>query len=268
MSYILEALKKAQAERQLGTLPSIHAPLMSGAPDADGGARRHAPWWLALAGGTLLLAVGAAWLWHQQDAAPPGAGPGAPAALAVAAPAPPAAALAQASAQPAQAAALAAQASAPLAPTGGLAAQAVVPTGVPVVPVAALPARAPEAIAAPRSAPITSPAALVSRSAPAPVSAVAAVPAGESKPAVARAAPAPEESAPTLRELPEQIQREVPQLAMGGYIYSKNPADRLLLVDKTLRHEGEELAPGLMLEKLMPKAALLSFKGYRFRVPY
>lgn len=73
---------------------------------------------------------------------------------------------------------------------------------------------------------------------------------------------------PGARDLPEPIQRQIPPLAIGGYIYSKNPADRLLLIDKVLRHEGEELAPGLVLEKLQPKAAIFSFKGYRYRVPY
>ena len=73
---------------------------------------------------------------------------------------------------------------------------------------------------------------------------------------------------PAMRDLPEPIQRQIPAVAIGGYIYSKNPADRLLLIDKVLRHEGEELAPGLVLEKLQPKGAIFSFKGYRYRVPY
>jgi general secretion pathway protein B len=54
---------------------------------------------------------------------------------------------------------------------------------------------------------------------------------------------------------------------MGGYMYSKNPADRLILIDKTLRKEGDEVAPGLQLEKLLPKAAVFSFRGYRYKVP-
>jgi general secretion pathway protein B len=78
----------------------------------------------------------------------------------------------------------------------------------------------------------------------------------------------PEETYPLLSQLPEAITRELPQVAIGGYIYSKNPADRLLLVDKTLRHEGEEVAPGLVLEKLLPKAAVMNYRGYRYRVPY
>ena len=68
--------------------------------------------------------------------------------------------------------------------------------------------------------------------------------------------------------MPEAIQREVPPLVFGGYIYSKNPADRLLLIDKILRHEGEEVAPGLTLERLLPKAAVMNYKGHRYHVPY
>ncbi|MNL87865.1 hypothetical protein D3C87_2172510 [compost metagenome] len=49
-------------------------------------------------------------------------------------------------------------------------------------------------------------------------------------------------------------------------MYSKNPADRMVLIDKILRKEGDEVAPGLVLEKLLPKAAVFSFRGYRYRV--
>lgn len=81
------------------------------------------------------------------------------------------------------------------------------------------------------------------------------------------AAPA-EENLRTLRELPDALQHEIPTIAVGGYIYSRNPADRLLLIDKVLRREGEEVAPGLVLEKLLPKSAVMSYKGQRYRHPY
>ncbi|MRX11882.1 hypothetical protein GJ697_29035, partial [Pseudoduganella sp. FT25W] len=95
--------------------------------------------------------------------------------------------------------------------------------------------------------------------------ATAPEPAAPAKPAAA--APS-DEPVVNLRDLPEPIQRSIPQVTVGGYIYSKNAADRLLLVDKVLRHEGEEVAPGLILEKLQPKEAVFNFKGYRYRVPY
>lgn len=88
------------------------------------------------------------------------------------------------------------------------------------------------------------------------------------QPQAAVPAPAPaEEQVQSLRELPEPIQRAIPQITLGGYMYSKNPADRLLLIDKVLRREGEEVAPGLILDKLQPKQAIFSFRGYRYRVP-
>jgi general secretion pathway protein B len=80
--------------------------------------------------------------------------------------------------------------------------------------------------------------------------------------------PSPEDSLPYLQQLPDTVQRDVPRVNFGGYMYSANPADRLLIVDKALRHEGEEVAPGLLLEKLLPKAAVMNYRGVRYRVAY
>jgi len=126
----------------------------------------------------------------------------------------------------------------------------------------------PAPVATPRLAPAPEPAAVASASAdavylPAPAAARAPDPA----PAV-RAPEAAEDNLRTLQQLPEALQREVPRVSVGGYIYSPNPADRLLLVDKTLRREGEEVAPGLVLERLMPKYAVMNYRGTRYRVGY
>jgi general secretion pathway protein B len=81
-------------------------------------------------------------------------------------------------------------------------------------------------------------------------------------------APASEDSLPSLQQLPESIRAQIPRVNFGGYMYSANPADRLVLVDKGLRHEGEEVGPGLVLEKLLPHAAVMNFRGVRYRVAY
>ncbi|HEU4372270.1 MAG TPA: hypothetical protein VFS02_02205, partial [Telluria sp.] len=62
MSYILEALKKAQAERQLGNAPTIHAVPVGAAPLAPASASRR-PLWIALAA-VALVAVAAAIAWR------------------------------------------------------------------------------------------------------------------------------------------------------------------------------------------------------------
>lgn len=213
MSYILEALKKAQAERQLGSAPTLHAPTLQATNTASPAARFSKPLLLSVVAMAAVIGVLLVLVWR--------------------APQPASAPVVAASAPPAS------------------------------VPVAATPAPTPTPLPAPVADLPPSVANLARASAPAPAP-QPAMPA----PALAKPVAAPEEPVVNLRDLPEPIQRSIPPVTVGGYIYSKNAADRLLLVDKILRHEGEEVAPGLLLEKLQPKEAVFNFKGYRYRVPY
>jgi general secretion pathway protein B len=233
MSYILDALKKAQAERQLGTVPTLDAaPVYGGAGPASPNP------WLILALALLVLGL---LLWREMMA--PVAGIGAPAAIAL--PEVPKAEAPNNEASNAQAH------ETKVATKVDTKADTEVSTKV-VTKVAATP----------KTVDVAKSTAKAAEAAPAPAAAAS----------VARAAPAPpaatEAGVPLLRELPEPIQRQIPAIAIGGYIYSKNPADRLLLIDKALRREGDELASGLMLEKLQPTSAIFSYRGYRYLVPY
>ncbi|MEV4778438.1 general secretion pathway protein GspB [Burkholderia sp. LMU1-1-1.1] len=241
MSYILEALKKAQAERQLGNAPTLHAPTLQSVDRSSAGGRLKKPLLL------LIVAMGVAIAALLVMVLKPAAAPA-----------------------DAQAAQEVVRAPAPAAPPA-LAA-----------PVVAAQVSAPAQVAADSAAPLPAPVAAL----PPPVATLAPAPRKHADPQTAQAAPAPavnpiaaatapakpavafEEPVQNLRDLPEPIQRSIPQVAVGGYIYSKNPSDRLLLIDKVLRREGEEVAPGLKLEKLNPKEAVFNFKGYRYRVPY
>jgi len=243
MSYILEALKKAQAERQLGNSPTLHAPTLQSVDRSSAGGRLKKPLLL------LIVAMGVAIAALLVMVLKPAAAPA-----------------------DAQAAQEVVRAPAPAAPPA---------LAAPVVAVNA-PAPAPAQVAADSAAPLPAPVAAL----PPPVATLAPAPRKHADPQTAQAAPAPaanpiaaattpakaaaafEEPVQNLRDLPEPIQRSIPQVAVGGYIYSKNPSDRLLLIDKVLRREGEEVAPGLKLEKLNPKEAVFNFKGYRYRVPY
>jgi general secretion pathway protein B len=266
MSYILEALKKAQAERQLGDTPTLHAAqVVADAPERT--PARRMPMLFGAAGG--LVGAGAVAMLFWRHEAPPQVVAQAPApaaaAPAIAAPAIPAAAPggttdATAAGNVAAPAQVAAAGPAIAAPTP----VALAPHAAPLPARAASPA--PALATARPSSPPQSPAAGLRAGAPARTETrPLAIEPGARMPLPAPA-PATEEVVRTLAELPEAIQREVPKVAFGGYMYSPNAADRLVLVDKTLRHEGEELAPGLLLEKLLPKTAVLNYKGYRFRV--
>ena len=225
MSYILEALKKAQAERQLGSAPTIHAvPIQPMADQRERGRSK-----------ALLIGLGVCGVrWFHHAAAP------APATL-----------------PPAEL------------DTAGIAGTAPVPVAGRSAVVAAPAASVP--MSAQRAAPPVPPPAAVRTPVPAPVkTAAAARPAPVKTPAAAPLADAraPEESLPLASQLPESQRAGLPQLTFGGYMYSKNPADRLLLIDKVLRREGEEIAPGLVLERLLPRSAVLNHRGVRYRVPY
>jgi general secretion pathway protein B len=253
MSYILEALKKAQAERQLGNAPTIHAPAPSyAAPRAGQGAQRR---YLALGVGVVVIAAAVALLWPRLAGEAP---------VQLAAVTPPAAVPATAPAT----------------------VPATAPVATPASPAAVMPAPAPVVQPAPAPAPATAPApapapvaeARPVRAKPAPVPAVStASPSPQPSPQQREAAPAPatvalqpvgDDQLRTLQQLPDTLQREIPKVAFGGYIYSPTPGESLLLVDKMLRREGEEVAPGLVLERLTPKAAVMNYRGTRYRAAY
>ncbi|MET0983595.1 MAG: general secretion pathway protein GspB [Telluria sp.] len=261
MSYILEALKKAQAERQLGHTPDIHAPAAVQLPPRAAPANRK-PLLIGLGAG-VLIAVLAGLAWRggaptqvQVPAQPAVQGQVSPAASAPLDTPVPVVSVADATPPP-----VAPPPEAPPAAARSEPGAAVVPVPAPAPPVpkAARPP-SPRPAAAPNSAPQETVPQAVYLPAPARVA--------ENPPVVRAPEPVPEESLRTLQQLPEAIQREVPKVAFGGYIYSPNPSDRLLLVDKVLRREGEELAPGLVLERLMPKYAVMNYRGTRYRVSY
>ena len=146
----------------------------------------------------------------------------------------------------------------------------VIPTPV-AVPA---PVNAPLAVAPPsRPVAAAKPAPVVAETKPAPAAGAAPRPASAPAPAPAVKAPvktatSEDEYIPALRDVPDNVRASIPQVSFGGYMYSNNPADRLVLIDKMLRHEGEEVAPGLVLEKLLPKAAIMNYRGTRYKVAY
>ena len=215
MSYILEALKKAQAERARGAVPGVDAqPVPTIAPRAQVLMRT----WVIIV--LVLLASGVAWFWQKPMTGPE---PASPAIV-------------------------------------GRAPEAIVPP-VPVVSTAP----APTTLTVPEPVPKAAPP-------PAkPVRKLGERAPGELAAASVAAAPAPArapERIALLQELPAQVQREIPTLAINGYIYASNPADRSVLINNRLRREGDTLADGFVLEKLLPREMVLNYRGYRYRVSY
>jgi general secretion pathway protein B len=68
----------------------------------------------------------------------------------------------------------------------------------------------------------------------------------------------------TMAELPLSIRQEMPPLSISVHAYSREPKDRLIGINDRVLHEGENLAPGLRLEEITPNGMILRYKGYRF----
>lgn len=230
MSYILEALRRAESERERGQVPRLHSqawsgqggPAAAGAPAARSGRRW---WWLGLGLSLLLGAAATFWLWQAPAAVT--APPLAPGAQAPAKPLPevrpPAPAVAPAPTQVASpdAEMRAASAPWPLPP-----------------PPAALP-----------------PAARADALRPPPAASAAVVAAASTQP-------------PALAELSPALRAELPSLQVGGAMHSPTPAHRMLILNGQVYREGDQIAPGLRLEQIQLRSAVLSYKGQRLRLDY
>jgi len=230
MSYILDALRKADAERERGSIPDLHTqPVLRGSNAAAPAASARTWIWVA-AGASVVALAAVGWALLARDA-----------------------------------------------PREAIAAvPAVVPAVVPVVaPVAAPVNQAATAIAVP---PL--PAVAVTAQAPAIGPAVAPAQPTRAvavrKPAATAPVTQPEPTAKmataprlyTLAELPDDIRRELPALAIGGAMYSENPASRMLIINGQVFHERDKLSPNLTLVQIKLKAAVLEYRGYRYGISY
>ena len=230
MSYILDALRKADAQRARDPARGIHAQAAAATSGEARVGRRRDRWiWGTVAG---VIFAAAAWVWiSARDAAAP------PVATV---PAPP-------------------RVDAGVAMTVAPPAAAVLPAP-PAVVVAPPPviAATPEVRRPPARDPQT-------RSQPAPVPAVPA-PVATVAPA---AAPAPvADRTYSLAELPGDVQQALPKFTVSGGVYSENVAQRMLIVNGQVFNEGSEIAPGVVLEQIRARVAVLRFRGLRIAQPF
>jgi general secretion pathway protein B len=261
VSLILDALRKADSERERGSVPGLHAHPLPALP-AEAPARTTAKpgRWAAIAV-TAAIILSVVWYVVGRDAPAPVAAtarsqaptapatPDAPVTPAAATTTPPASAASTSSSEQ--------SATAPQ-PTPAPAVAATRPTapGTRARPTVPLPVAEPAPWPQPerRQAPETSP---------------AAKQAATTTPDARSSQPVPAEPPIYARDqLPKNIQAELPQLTISGSIYSPNAPDRSLIVNGRLFRENQQLTADLSLEQIRRKSAVLNYKGYRFEIRF
>jgi general secretion pathway protein B len=238
MSFILDALKKSESDRQRQSGPALFE--VKVAPP-----RSRLPLWAVAIG--LLLAVNlviVAWMVLRRPAH-------AEAALSAAGPAPAVAVLAPPVAAPAPVA----QAASPAAT-----AAAVVP------PVNTAPA--PAAATTPAVTPAAVPAAGAEGESPEDLA-----PAADAPPPQAPAALSTHvrrgtaDGVPLYQDWAATPGTHVPQLRLDLHVYAARPEERFAMINMKKVHEGDLLPEGVRVESITPEGAVLSYNGSRFLLP-
>lgn len=96
-----------------------------------------------------------------------------------------------------------------------------------------------------------------------PATTVAAATPAPAVPVSAASAPAAPASA-SGSELPLALRPELPALAVAGFIRGEGSSSMVIVNDRLVR-EGDEVAPGVKLEKIAGDSLLFNYKGYRFK---
>lgn len=229
MSYILDALKRADAERERGVVPGLYARQLAG-PGATSRTPGHKLILIA-SGTTLLLGAMALAMWVFR--ATPDSTPRVAAVQPVAQPATVQTAL------PAPAPFVRPPEAVTTLPT---------PVQQPVTAAAAVPPPAPAPVVA--AIPTTT------------------APASPTPRTTASAPPVAAAVVPLLAELQEDIRHQIPALTITGTVYSDNPGQRLLLVNNQVLPQGSMAAPEVRLEEIGAKSSTFNFRGNRFRLQH
>ncbi len=238
MSYILDALRRAEAEREQGAVPGVHSQATAQAFSPVGrrwsGVSNSLKW--ALVATTAAAAVMALLAWRQGDPTPRDGS------IAASTPALPSEAQPFVAVAPVVAANTAAgqvdSASSPLLPAAASTQQQRTPAAPPAppLPLAHLP--------------------VIKQRAVGPNEAAANTP-----------VPAPERIY-SLEELPASLRSGLPPLQVGGASYSENPASRMLILNGQIYHEKDDIGPQHVLEQIRLKSAVLRYKNTRYSIVY
>ncbi len=65
--------------------------------------------------------------------------------------------------------------------------------------------------------------------------------------------------------LPPSVRQGMPPISISFQVYTKNPEGRRVIINGQMLSEGDLIAPGLRLEQITPDGVIVGYRGYHIR---
>lgn len=69
-----------------------------------------------------------------------------------------------------------------------------------------------------------------------------------------------------FKELPSSIRQDLPSFSITALMYSSNPDSRMVRINEQMMHEGQDLTAGVKLEEITRDGIILRYQKFRFYV--
>lgn len=76
----------------------------------------------------------------------------------------------------------------------------------------------------------------------------------------------PEMELPYLQDLPPQVQAQIPKMQFAGHAYAHAPSKRMIIINGKIMREGDRLDTGTRLAEITWEGAIIDNNGVRFQV--
>jgi general secretion pathway protein B len=67
-------------------------------------------------------------------------------------------------------------------------------------------------------------------------------------------------------DLPASVQQNLPAVTMSIFMYSEDPASRMVRINGQTLREGQYISEGLKVEEIKPDGVILNYKNYRLHI--
>jgi general secretion pathway protein B len=75
------------------------------------------------------------------------------------------------------------------------------------------------------------------------------------------------DNTPLLQQMPPEMQRAIPPMAVTIHVYSPQESQRILFINNHEYHQGSLIEGGARVEAIVPDGVVLSYQGERFKLP-